>query len=85
MEAMADIDPSFSHSATTDVTNPYQQQRMHFLPLDLTSNKSICNAAQTFLAMDMPLHVLINNAGVMRQKREETVDGLEMTMAANVS
>ena len=32
MEAMADIDLSFSHSATTDVTNPYQQQRMHFLP-----------------------------------------------------
>ncbi|EED87880.1 predicted protein [Thalassiosira pseudonana CCMP1335] len=84
-EAMADIDPSFTQSATTDVTNPYQRQRMHFLPLDLTSNKSIRNAAQTFLAMDMPLHVLINNAGVMRQKREETVDGLEMTMAANVS
>jgi hypothetical protein len=53
MEAMADIDPSFSHSATTDVTNPYQQQRMHFLPLDLTSNKSIRNAVQTFFEMDM--------------------------------
>lgn len=58
---------------------------MHFIQLDLTSNASIQGSVQTFHNMNMPLHILINNAGVMRNKREETVDGLETTMAANVS
>lgn len=59
--------------------------QMYFLSLDLTSISSIRNAAKLFDEMKLPLHVLINNAGVMRRKREETEDGIEMTMAANVS
>jgi short-subunit dehydrogenase len=58
---------------------------MHFIPMDLTSMQSIRNAVKVLLEMKIPLHVLINNAGVMMNERMETVDGLEMTMAANVS
>ena len=63
------------------------RKRMHFLPLDLTSISSIYTAVN-ILVKEMKiskLHVLINNAGVMMNERWVTVDGLEMTMAANVS
>lgn len=80
LDAMKSIDPAVKiddHSST--------KKQMHFLPLDLTSVSSVRKAAALFNEMQLPLHVLINNAGVMRQKREETEDGIEMTMAANVS
>ena len=63
------------------------RKRIHFLPLDLTSISSI-HTAVNILLNEMKiskLHVLINNAGVMMNERRVTVDGLEMTMAANVS
>lgn len=47
--------------------------------------QSIRNAVKVLLEMKKPLHVLINNAGVMLNERMETEDGLEMSMAANVS
>eukprot|EP00569_Conticribra_weissflogii_P015001 CAMPEP_0171409202 /NCGR_PEP_ID=MMETSP0880-20121228/23846_1 /TAXON_ID=67004 /ORGANISM="Thalassiosira weissflogii, Strain CCMP1336" /LENGTH=652 /DNA_ID=CAMNT_0011925631 /DNA_START=50 /DNA_END=2011 /DNA_ORIENTATION=- len=58
-------------------------QRLHFLRLDLTSPSSIKEAAQTFHDMKLPLHVLINNAGVMKKEKEENGMGWEITMAAN--
>lgn len=84
IEAIQSIHPSWidcSYSSSGDSFG----NRMHFIPMDLTSMQSIHNAAKTFLEMKKPLHVLINNAGVMLNERMETVDGLEMTMAANVS
>ena len=59
--------------------------RLYFVPLDLTSRASIHEAGLAFQKLNLPLHILINNAGVMRNRREVTEDGLEMTMAANVS
>ncbi len=59
--------------------------RLYFLPLDLSSRTSILKAVRAFQQKKMSLHVLINNAGVMRNRREDTEDGFEMTMAANVS
>jgi NAD(P)-dependent dehydrogenase (short-subunit alcohol dehydrogenase family) len=84
IEAMKNVDPAakIDQSSTTVIKS--DSERMYFLPLDLTSIASVRNAAKVFDEMRLRLHVLINNAGVMRQKREETVDGLEMTMAANV-
>ena len=58
--------------------------RLRFLRLDLTSFASVREASRTFLSSGTPLHVLINNAGVMRRRREVTPeDGIEITMAAN--
>ena len=83
LDAMRDIEPSYH--PFTNSSKDQHQQRLHFVRLDLTSNESVHEAAQTFTKMDMPLHILINNAGVMRNNRDVTSDGLEMTMAANVS
>ena len=50
---------------------------------DLASQQSIRALAAEFLATDRPLHVLINNAGVVNLSRKVTVDGLEEVFAVN--
>ncbi len=50
---------------------------------DLSSQAQIRQLAKDFLATGRPLHVLLNNAGVILQRRTETVDGLEATFAVN--
>jgi NAD(P)-dependent dehydrogenase (short-subunit alcohol dehydrogenase family) len=53
--------------------------------LDLASLSSVRGAAQRELAGDQPLHLLINNAGVMAPpKRLGTVDGFELQFGTNV-
>lgn len=50
---------------------------------DLASQQSIRRLARDFLATSRPLHVLINNAGVVQTSRTVTVDGLETVFAVN--
>ena len=52
-----------------------------FLPLDLGSLASVRAAAETFLATGEPLHLLINNAGLVGVG--ETTDGFELTFGVN--
>ena len=56
--------------------------RVEYLPLDLASFRSIRRAADTFLARNLPLHVLINNAGQFGQTGY-TEDGFQMTFGVN--
>jgi len=53
-----------------------------FLPLDLASLASVRKCAQLFLQLNLPLHLLINNAGVAGH-RGLTQDGFEMTFGVN--
>jgi NAD(P)-dependent dehydrogenase (short-subunit alcohol dehydrogenase family) len=53
------------------------------VPADLSSQTSIRRAAADLQRRYPRLHVLINNAGVIPQRRETTVDGLEMQLAVN--
>ena len=50
---------------------------------DLSSQREIRRVAAEFLATGAPLHILLNNAGVMFTERTETVDGIETTFAVN--
>ena len=50
---------------------------------DLSSQRDIRQLAAEFLASGRPLHVLLNNAGVVNLRREETPDGIETTFAVN--
>jgi NAD(P)-dependent dehydrogenase (short-subunit alcohol dehydrogenase family) len=55
------------------------------LVLDLASLASVREAAAKESAQGRPLHILINNAGVMTPpKRLETVDGFEVQFGTNV-
>lgn len=50
---------------------------------DLSSQRSVREAAEAIRAAYPRVHVLVNNAGVIPKQRETTVDGLEMQFAVN--
>jgi retinol dehydrogenase-12 len=54
-----------------------------FLLADLSSQAEIRQMADTFRQRYDRLDVLINNAGAVFMKRQESVDGIEMTFALN--
>ncbi|HVB25084.1 MAG TPA: SDR family oxidoreductase [Ktedonobacteraceae bacterium] len=53
------------------------------LHADLSSQQSVRELAETFRQEYAHLHVLINNAGLMRFSHSETVDGLDTVFAVN--
>ena len=50
---------------------------------DLSSQKEIKRAANEFKSLNIPLHILLNNAGLINMERKETVDGFEEVFALN--
>ena len=50
---------------------------------DLSSLNEIKEAAAEFKSLNIPLHVLLNNAGLINMERKETVDGFESVFALN--
>lgn len=50
---------------------------------DLARPAEIDQAAETYLASGRPLHVLVNNAGLVGLSRRENEAGLELTFAVN--
>ncbi len=57
--------------------------KLDLLLCDLSSQKSIRAAADSFLKKNKELHILVNSAGVFVPKKVVTEDGLESTMAIN--
>ncbi len=51
--------------------------------LDLASLESVRGFADDLVGSERPLHLLVNNAGVMAIPRRETVDGFEMQLGTN--
>ncbi len=56
--------------------------QIEFLALDLGDLDSVRTAAAAFLARDLPLHVLVNNAGLAGQ-RGHTKSGFELAFGTN--
>ena len=54
-----------------------------FMKLDLGSLKSIQTFAKNFKEKGLPLHILINNAGIMCPPFGTTEDGFELTFGIN--
>jgi NAD(P)-dependent dehydrogenase (short-subunit alcohol dehydrogenase family) len=50
---------------------------------DLASLDSVRQASETFLATGEPVDILLNNAGIVNNRRRVTVDGYEETLAVN--
>ena len=50
---------------------------------DLASREAIDRAASEWLGAGRPLHVLVNNAGLVSQARQENAEGIELTFAVN--
>jgi retinol dehydrogenase 12 len=56
--------------------------KVEFVELDLASLASVRACAQAFLRRDLPLHILVNNAGLAGH-RGLTADGFELTFGVN--
>jgi NAD(P)-dependent dehydrogenase (short-subunit alcohol dehydrogenase family) len=56
--------------------------QVEFLPVDLSDLGSVRSAASAFLSRGLPLHVLVNNAG-LAGLRGLTPDGFEITWGTN--
>ncbi|KAF9132461.1 hypothetical protein BGW39_000098 [Mortierella sp. 14UC] len=59
------------------------EPRMEFLELDLGDLNKTCQAAQEFLKKGLPLHILVNNSGILGGPLELTADGIENEFGVN--
>ena len=74
--------PEKGQAAVAAIKEATGSDEVAFLKLDLASLASVREAAQTFLALGEPLHVLINNAG-LAGRRGLTKDGFELIFGVN--
>ncbi len=70
-------------AALAEVIKESGNNDVHLLLCDLSSQVDIRRAAADFKATYGRLDVLVNNAGAIFTKRQESIDGLEMTFAVN--
>ena len=66
----------------TDI-NKISNGQNSFIIADLSSQKDIKSASEKYLDKNISLDVLLNNAGLINFKRNETIDGFEETFAIN--
>ncbi|XP_004495007.1 short-chain dehydrogenase TIC 32 B, chloroplastic [Cicer arietinum] len=60
-----------------------ESARVDIMKLDLSSFNSVTSFVRNFLALHLPLNILINNAGVMFCPFQLSYDGIEMQFATN--
>lgn len=72
-----------ANSTKENITKKIPDARIDVLKLDLNSLKSVRAFAENFKAMNLPLNILINNAGVMFCPFQLSEDGIEMQFATN--
>jgi len=66
-----------------DVKTISGNSNVEFMLADLSKLSDVRNLAEEFKNRYNRLHVLINNAGAVYMRREETADGFEMTFGVN--
>ena len=72
--------PAKLEATIARISNEVPGAALHPLAIDVSDLASVRRAASQ---VDQPLHLLINNAGVMATPHQRTADGLELQMATN--
>jgi len=75
--------PQRADETRSEIASRTGRTDVEILLADLSAQTEIRRVAAEFLATGQPLHVLLNNAGVVLTQRRETVDGIETTFAVN--
>lgn len=75
--------PDKGEATRAEIARAVPDSKVDLLSADLASLAQVRKAAEEFLATNRPLHVLLNNAGLVMTRRELTVDGYETTFAVN--
>jgi NAD(P)-dependent dehydrogenase (short-subunit alcohol dehydrogenase family) len=71
-------------AAAADIRRQHPNARIALHSLDLSSLESVSALAETLRGEGQPIHLMINNAGVMRPpNRQTTADGFEMQFGTN--
>jgi NAD(P)-dependent dehydrogenase (short-subunit alcohol dehydrogenase family) len=71
-----------TRAAMKEIADETGNTDLDYVPLDLGDLSSVRSAAETFLASEEPLHVLINNAG-LAGSRGMTTSGFEVAFGTN--
>ena len=72
-----------AEAAMQDIRREVPDASLEFVRVDLSSQASVRDCARAINERHRSLDVLINNAGIANLRREESVDGIEMTFATN--
>lgn len=70
-------------AAVKKIQEELNQGKVEFMYLDLASLTSVRQFVQRYNAKGLPLHVLVNNAGVMLVPERRTEDGFELHFGLN--
>ncbi|KAL3645515.1 Short-chain dehydrogenase TIC 32 B, chloroplastic [Castilleja foliolosa] len=65
------------------ILKDHKNARVDVLKLDMASVKSIKAFADNFIALNLPLNILINNAGIMFCPYQLSEDGVDIQLATN--
>ncbi|XP_015697389.1 short-chain dehydrogenase TIC 32, chloroplastic-like [Oryza brachyantha] len=71
------------HRASEGSCAEIPSARVHVLELDLSSMDSVRRFASEFDSLNLPLNILINNAGILGDNCTLSIDGLELHFATN--
>ncbi|KAF2104952.1 NAD(P)-binding protein [Rhizodiscina lignyota] len=80
---LAARDQKKGEDAIADLKKAVPNASITFLPLDLSSLKSVYDAAETVKSTSQRLDVLVNNAGIMATAAGLTKDGYEIQFGTN--
>ncbi|NDK88183.1 SDR family NAD(P)-dependent oxidoreductase [Gordonia desulfuricans] len=75
--------PDAAARARDDIAATVTGAQLEIVRLDLSDLSSVRECADELLAEHPSIDLLINNAGLMRQRRELTADGFEMDFGTN--
>ena len=76
--------PAKGEAAVTTISRTVPDAKVSLCSLDLASLDSVAALGDALRAEGQPIHILINNAGVMRPpQRLTTVDGFELQLGTN--
>ncbi|KAL1219935.1 Short-chain dehydrogenase TIC 32 [Cardamine amara subsp. amara] len=70
--------------ALSKIQSSTGNQNVYLEVCDLSSVIEIKSFASSFASKDVPVHVLVNNAGLLENKRTITPEGFELNFAVNV-
>lgn len=69
--------------ATATIKAAHAESQVDFIIMELKSMSSVTSFAQEYIRRGRPLHVLVNNAGIMNTPYEMTEDGFEAQFQVN--
>ncbi|KVH98598.1 Glucose/ribitol dehydrogenase [Cynara cardunculus var. scolymus] len=71
-------------AALSEIQSTTGNQNVHLEICDLSSVNDIQSFSSRFKAKEIPIHVLVNNAGLLENSRVTTSEGYELNFAVNV-